>query len=127
MYEALTSYIPKFDKLKTRESYIKDATEGPRFGVGTRFENEVVGFQDTHPEFRSLKYKAILHKNYIEWNVESMKNADVSAFDGKTVMALLVAALRAEYWCTGAFEEFVLAGCIKRWLMRLKAIDEESA
>ncbi len=124
MYEALTAYIPEFDKLKTRELYIKDETEGPCFGAGTRFENEAGILYKIHPE---LNYRVILDKKHIKWDFDSMSTADVSTFDGETVAALIIAALRAEHFCTGALAEFVLAGCINRWLLRLKAIDEEKA
>ncbi len=124
MYEVLTAYIPEFDKLKTREEYIKDETEGPRFGVGTRFENEARVIHQIHPNVQ--QYMTFLEKKHIQWEFDSMSKADVSAFDGETVAALIVAALRAEHCCNGAFAEFVVAGCIKRWLMRLKAIDDKA-
>ena len=54
-----------------------------------------------------------------------MEGADVSALDGKTVMALLVGAVRAERFCDGALLGFLESGCIGRWLRRLRQIDEE--
>ena len=53
-----------------------------------------------------------------------MEGADVSALDGKTVMALLVGAVRAERFCDGALLGFLETGCIGRWLQRLRQIDE---
>ena len=53
-----------------------------------------------------------------------MKNADVSSLDGKTVVALLVGAIRAERFCDGALLDFFEDGSIVKWLSRLKEIDE---
>ena len=55
-----------------------------------------------------------------------MKNADVSALEGKTVYALLRGAVRAEEECPGALLDFCASGCVTRWLRRLKEIDREN-
>ena len=70
--------------------------------------------------------KRMEYKNYLE-EFNAMNNADVSTLDGKTVLTLIVAASRTDHLCEGALQVFVRAGCIKRWLMRLKAIDEEKS
>ena len=53
-----------------------------------------------------------------------MKHADVSALGGRTVMALLVGAVRAERFCDGALLAFCEDGSVAKLLQRLKELDE---
>ena len=53
-----------------------------------------------------------------------MEEADVSKLAAKCVIALLIGAVRAERFCDGALLSFFNSGCILRWLLRLKTIDE---
>lgn len=53
-----------------------------------------------------------------------MKNVDVSKFDGKVVMVLLMGAVRAKRFCDGALLEFCKDGSIIKWLERLKGLDQ---
>lgn len=59
-------------------------------------ENAIYRFIDEHKEMELTRYGDILEKSDIKWDAQSMKHADVSALDGRTVMALLVGAVRAE-------------------------------
>ena len=43
---------------------------------------------------------------------------------GQCVMALIVGAVRAERFCDGALLTFFTDGSIRRWLERLKEINE---
>ncbi len=43
--------------------------------------------------------------------------------DGRTVVALLTGAIRAERFCDGALLDFCKSGAVLRWLKRLKEID----
>lgn len=71
------------------------------------------------------RFGDILEKANIKWDAQSMKYADVSALDGRTVMALLVGAVRAERFCDGALLTFCEGGNVAKWLQRLKELDEE--
>ena len=53
-----------------------------------------------------------------------MSAVDVSRMDGQGVMALIMAAVRAERFCDGALKEFFENGSIEKWLCRLKEIEE---
>lgn len=55
-----------------------------------------------------------------------MEGADTSKLDGQTVMALLVASLRADRFCEGALLGFFESGTIRRWLIRLREIDGQA-
>ena len=69
-------------------------------------------------------YGKILESNGIEWGSKSMSAADVSKADVICVLALLVGAIRAERFCDGALLGFFKDGSIRKWLERLKEIDE---
>lgn len=53
-----------------------------------------------------------------------MEAFDVSAADGRCVMAMLMGAVRAERFCDGALLSMFKKNSIQRWLERLKELDE---
>ena len=55
-----------------------------------------------------------------------MSEADVSSLDGQCIMALIMGAVRAERFCDGALLRFFREGCIRKWLERLKEIDDST-
>ena len=89
-----------------------------------RFEHEVYAFEEANPEYGLHRYGEILKSHGIEWGSRTMKMADVSKLSGRTVMALLMGAIRAERFCDGALKAFFEDGDIEKWLTRLKEIDE---
>ena len=89
------------------------------------FIEDVYDFVSKHPEYELNRYYDILEINNIKWEKESMQNTDVSSLDGKCVVALLVGTVRAERFCDGVLLSFFKSGVIKKWLLRLKEIDEE--
>lgn len=56
-----------------------------------------------------------------------MPGADVSELDGQAVMALLLRAVRAERFCDEALLGFFEDGSVKRWLLRLREIDDKGS
>ena len=91
--------------------------------VVTEFMDSVYRFIDKHNSMELTRYAEILEDANIEWGLKSLSNADVSALDGRTVMAMIVGAIRAERFCDGALLGFCKDGSILRWLSRLKQID----
>lgn len=89
------------------------------------FIEDVYDFVSKHPEYELNRYYDILETNNIKCEKESMQNTDVSSLDGKCVVALLVGTVRAERFCDGVLLSFFKSGVIKKWLLRLKEIDEE--
>ena len=70
------------------------------------------------------RYKKVLNAAGIEWGYDSMLHTDVSALDGKTVLALIIGVVRAErFQYEGLVTEFLENGTIKRWLLRLRELD----
>lgn len=92
--------------------------------IVVRLMGAIQQFVDDHPEMELTRYGEILEQSGIKWSSESMSSANVSTLDGRTVAALLVATIRAERFCDGAFFGFCMDGCIQRWLLRLKEIDQ---
>ena len=86
-------------------------------------EEATYSFIDQHKEMELTKYSEILGEAGVEWTTDSMKNADVSMLSGKTVMALIVGAIRAERFCDGVLLGFCEDGSITKWLKRLQEID----
>lgn len=90
-----------------------------------RFSKDVYNFVEDHPEYELSKYIDILKENDITWEKKAMQKIDVSALDGKCIMALLVGAVRAERFCDGALMSFFKDGTITKWLLRLKEISNQ--
>ena len=90
-----------------------------------RFGHELFTFTETNPGYGWNRYGEILKSHGINWDSESMKMADVSKLSGRTVIALLMGAVRAERIFEGTFKEFLEDGDIEKWLTRLKEIDEK--
>lgn len=54
-----------------------------------------------------------------------MLKADVNDLSGKTIMALIMGAVRAERFCEGTLFTFFEEGAILKWLECLQRIDNE--
>ena len=138
MFESLTRFIPLLDREGDFGAWVVDHEHAGTVDDPICFpfveysrtvsalESAVMSFVDNHPELCLTRYADILERAGLDWGSESMEGADVSALDGKTVMALLVGAARAERFCDGALLGFLESGCIERWLRRLRQIDEET-
>lgn len=136
MYETLVEFLPMLSGSKYGEwvTYPGHAgtREDPLIFLWVKYDKCILGlckavylFVDEHRELDLRSYEEILGKSGIKWNLDSMSNADVSVLDGTTVMALLVATVRAERFCDGALLQLCNNGSIAKWLERLKEIDEE--
>lgn len=77
-------------------------------------------------DFELTRYGEILEKNGLEWGSKSMSEADVSSLDGQCIMALIMGAVRAERFCDGALLGLFKNGSIKKWLEKLKEIDDNN-
>ena len=88
------------------------------------FVHDVYAFKEANPDFELNRYGEILEQNGLEWGGKSMSEADVSEKDARCIMALIMGAVRAERFCDGALLGFFRDGSIRKWLERLKEIDE---
>ena len=135
MFEALTACLPDLEKEESGEWIIDKENDGTpehpkQFAfvdysdAAMKVELAIYSIVDNHPELDLSSYKTILEQHGIDWGLESMTNADVSKLDAKCVMALLVGAIRADRFCEGAYKSFIDNGSIRRWIERLKEIEE---
>lgn len=134
IYKALTDYLPEIEHRSYGEWVVdresrgtaEDPIQMPYVSYSRmvrRFQNDVYDFMDNHPEYELNDYQKILEANNIQWGTKSMQAADVTALDGRCVMALLMGAIRAERFYEGALLNFFASGAIEKWLLRLKEID----
>lgn len=135
-YKKLTDYIPIIEDDRFGEWIIDRENDGTKehpihfpyvsySEMVTKLEEDIYGFEYEHPEYGLNRYVEILKKNHIEWKTESMLGANLDALDGKSTMALLVGAVRAERFCDGVLLDFFKKGAISKWLKRLAEIDKE--
>ena len=87
------------------------------------FINDVYTFEESNNDMELNRYGDILKDNGIEWDTESMKNADISILNVQCVLSLIMGAVRAERFCDGALLDFFKSGYILKWLERLKNIE----
>lgn len=136
-YESLVCFIDEIKKDNIGEWIVDKENDGSiehpiqmpfvaYSSVVTRFEEAVYAFEKDYPEFELNDYGDILKRYDIQWETRSMSTVDISSMDGQGVMALIMAAVRAERFCDGALKEFFENGSIEKWLLRLKEIETTS-
>lgn len=137
VYKGLTDYLPRIRDIEFGKWYPEKQTgdgsmERPFQMPFVVYDDiveglirEVYHFEKEHPEYGLNRYNEILEKHHIEWGDQAMTAADVSNMDGQGVMALLLAAIRAERFCDGALLDFLKKGCIQKWLERLEELDNQ--
>lgn len=134
MFQELTGFIERLDSEEQGNWVIDKENDGsqkhpirmPYVNYGREaiaFEEAVYKFVDEHPEYGIKNYGEILKKAGIEWGTNSMEDAIVDDLDAKTVLALLIGAIRADRLCEGALLGFMKSGAIQRWLERLKELE----
>ena len=135
MFEELTAFIPELQQSEYGEWIIDNENDGsfehpmqlPYVSYDKTIKDFIIAvyrFVDSPEGLYLRHYQEVLAKSGIKWNsAESVKNADVSSLDGKTVMALILSVLRADRFCEGALLEFLQKGIIEKWLVRLKELD----
>ena len=134
-FESLTKYLPQLGDDRIGTWFVDHENEGtlehPKqmpFVMYTemvhRFLDDVYEFMEHNKDFELNRYGEILNQNGIEWGSKSMSATDVSNKDARCVMALIMGAVRAERFCDGALLGFFKDGSIRKWLERLKEIDE---
>ncbi|WP_124061369.1 MULTISPECIES: DUF6508 domain-containing protein [Eggerthellaceae] len=137
MFEGLTKHLPAIEKAERFGSWVVDRESKGTMDdpiqmpyvdyvtTVTEVDQAIYGFVDEHPEYKLTHYRDILEHNGLEWDSQAMSEADVSKLSGQAVMALLLGAVRAERFCDGALLGFFEDGSIRRWLVRLREIDEQ--
>lgn len=134
----LTKYIPMIQTDPIGQWIIDQENDGssehpiqmpfPDYSkAADHFIRDVHAFHEHNQDMELTRYEEILKDNGLAWNLESMKNADVSHLNSQCVLALIMAAVRAERYSDGALLDFFQYGCIKRWLERLQSLESPAA
>ena len=136
-YSSLISFIPRlkgkqygevYPKEQTGDGSIENPYQMPYFvysNVVNEFVEEIHKFDKEHPEFQLNKYIDLLLINGLQWDEEIMTKAEVSELNGQAVMALILGAIRAEKFCSGALNDFLEVGSIDKWLKRLQELEHK--
>lgn len=133
-FDFLVKYIPMIQADSIGEWVIDKENDGtpehpiqmPFVGYSEMLHNfidDVYTFEESNKDMEFIRYGDILKDNGLEWDTESMKNADVSNLNAQYVLALIMDAVRAERFCDGALLDFFKSGCILKWLKRLNSIE----
>ncbi len=133
-FDILTKYIPIIQADSIGDWVIDKENDGtpeqpiqiPFVGYSemvNNFIDDVYTFEESNKDMELTRYGDILKDNGLEWDAESMENADVSNLNAQCVLALIMGAVRAERFCDGALLNFFKSGCIFKWLERLNNIE----
>ena len=133
-FDILTKYISMIQTDNIGEFVIDKENDGktehpiqmPFVGYSEMVHNfidDVYTFEKSNKDMELTRYGEILKDNGLEWDLESMKSADISNLNLQCVMALIMGAVRAERFCDGALLDFFKSGYILKWLERLKSIE----
>ncbi|NCD09224.1 MAG: hypothetical protein EOL98_07315 [Negativicutes bacterium] len=133
-FDILTKYIPMIRTDSIGEWAIDEENNGMKeppiempfvaySEIVNRFIDDVYAFEKNNKDMELARYGDTLRDNGLEWDMKSMKNADVSDLNAQCVLALIMGAVRAERFCNGALLDFFKSGCILKWLERLNNID----
>lgn len=127
MYESLTKYIDKIEG-DTIAEYVKRPGYMPYINYSKMVDayvDDVYKFIKDNDEVNKSNFRDIIKANGIDLSTKSVYEADTSTMDGACIVAILFSAIRAERFHDGVLEHLFIQGYIKKWLERLKAIDEE--
>ena len=135
MFESLMCFIPNIRSTEIGKWIVDRENDGsPEHPIRlpyvsydrvvSDFVQAVYRFVDEHKAMELTRYGELLEEAGLKWSLASMSKADVSALDGRTVMALMVGAIRSERFCDGSLLGFFENGSIMKWLIRLRRIDE---
>lgn len=121
MYEKLTAFLPRLQN-SSLGTWIHEEGQFPYVDyedVVHEFEQEVYNFLHEHAEMNISDYRSVLD----EAGVKKLHEADVSALDGRVIMAMIIRAIRSERFCDGALLGYLNDGSVEKWLKRLQDID----
>lgn len=134
-FEMLTKYISKLGNDSIGEWIIDKENDGSMehpiqipfidyADMVCHFIDDVYTFEENNADMELTRYGDILKENGLEWGMDSMKQADVSALNAQCVLALIMGAVRAERFCDGALLSFFKTGCMLKWLERLQSFEK---
>lgn len=135
-FESLTKYLPYIDTDSAGE-WVFDKESGedsehPKqmpYSSYTQmvhfFVRDVLAFTKTDKDLDTFKCIKILNQNNINYRSnKAMSEICVSDLNADCVFSLFIGAIQMERFCDGVLSSFFKNGSIRKWLERLKEIDE---
>ncbi len=120
-FTLLTRYLPILKSISCTD--MNKETPYEAYKAIEDLMKDIYLFEEQNPEYDLCNYSNILNDRFgKEFDI---KRIDVYQLDEKTVLALLLAAVRDEHFDSGAFMRYVKAGYIMKWLDALRIIDEQ--
>lgn len=124
MYESLTSFIPLLKQDNVGKWVVDRENDGtPEHPIQMPFVgysrlvydliDTLYVFGEEHPEYDFRHYENTLKDSGIVIDEKSMKNADISKLDGKSVLALFIGVTRVDRFCEGTLLNFLKAAVLK--------------
>lgn len=106
-FDILTKYIPNIQTHNIGEWIIDKENHGtPEEPIVMpfvtysqmvhNFIDDVYAFEESNKDMELSSYGDILKENGLKWDMDSMKNADVSNMNAQGVLALIMGVVRAE-------------------------------
>ena len=135
-FESLTKYLPYLDTDSIGKWAFDRENDGspehpkqmPYISYSqmvNSFVSDVFDFTKTNKDLDTFACIAILNQNNINYRSnKAMSETDVSKLDADCVFSLFVGAIQMERFCDGVLSSFFKNGSIRKWLERLKEIDE---
>ena len=135
-FESLTKYLPYLDTDSIGEWIFDRENDGsPEHPMQmpyisythmvNSFVSDVLAFTKANKDLDTFTCIAILNQNNINYRSnKAMNETDVSNLDADCVFSLFIGAIQMERFCDGVLSSFFKNGSIRKWLERLKEIDE---
>ena len=133
-FDILTKYIPLIQSDSIGEWIVDKENDGtPENPIQMPFVSyseiidklidDIYSFEEDNKDMEMTRYRDNLKDNGLEWDFESLKNADVTNLDAKCVLAMIMGVIRADRFSEGTLLSFFKSGCILKWLERLRNIE----
>ena len=130
-YESLTKYLNAIDlddigtveTIRRKDGESKGLPYIKYTGMVYLFIDDVYDFSNKNKDLGLDRYDLILSEYGIEKGGIPLDEVDVSKMEGRGVIALIMAVVRAERFSEGTLYATFKKGVMSRWLKRLKEID----
>ena len=126
-FAPITNFIPKIKDVKSFGEWVfgKSAPYVRCENVVLDFVEKVFDFVKKYPKYNLPDdFMRILYDNGIDWNDQSMHEADYSILDAQGILALIFGVISADRFSDGTLVSFFDERYILLWIRRLEEIEE---
>ena len=123
-FHALTDFIPAAEKMaEKKNSKTLEGWDREQIGahIVDRFVDVFYLWLNSHPNMRLDYYRDILAEYGL--STDTLDQADASGCDARCILAMILAAIRAERFSEGFLMTLFADGSILAWLRRLEELD----